>query len=144
MIRRATIIDISALVIMLNTMHKETEIKVPNINSQKMINRINDLIHNGLVFVALKDNKIQGSIAGQICTDWWSEEKYIGDAWFYVFKNQRKSNVAKKLLEAYIKTAKDVNMKIRLGHIFSGDIERKDKFFKRLGFVKAGSIFVEA
>ena len=45
MIRRATIIDISALVIMLNTMHKETEIKVPNINSQKMINRINDLIH---------------------------------------------------------------------------------------------------
>ena len=70
---------------------------MPNINSQKMINRINDLIHNGLVFVALKDNKIQGSIAGQICTDWWSEEKYIGDVWFYVFKNQRKSNVLNHL-----------------------------------------------
>jgi len=34
-------------------------------------------------------------------------------------------------------------MKIRLGHLFSGDIDRKDKFFKRLGFAKAGSIFVE-
>lgn len=144
MIRRANVGDISALAIMLDTMHKETEIKVPKINTLKLINKINDLIHNGLVFVSIKDNKIQGSIAGQICSDWWSEEKYIGDAWFYVFKEQRKTDVAKNLIQTYIKTAKDAKIKIRLGHIFSGDIERKDKFFKRLGFVKAGSTFVEA
>ena len=144
MIRRATVIDISALVIMLNQMHKETEIEVPKINTLKLINKINDLVHNGLVFVSIKDNKIQGSIAGQICQDWWSDEKYVGDVWFYVFKEQRNSDVAKKLLQTYIKTAKDVKLKIRLGHIFSGDLQRKDKFFERLGFVKAGSIFVEA
>ena len=144
MIRRATIIDISALVVMLDTMHRETEIKVPKINSMKLVNKINELVHNGLVFVSVKDNKIQGSIAGQFCADWWSEEKYIGDVWFYVFKDQRKSDVAKKLLQTYIKTAKDANMKLRLGHIFSGDIERKDNFYKRLGFVNAGSIYVEA
>ncbi len=144
MIRRATVIDITALAIMLDSMHKETEIEVPKINSMKLINKINDLVHNGLVFVAIKDNKIQGSIAGQIAQDWWSEEKYIADAWFYVFKEQRKSDVAKKLLQTYIKTAKDVKLKIRLGHVFSGDMERKDKFFERLGFVKTGSIFVEA
>ena len=34
-------------------------------------------------------------------------------------------------------------MKIRLGHIFSGDLERKDKFYERLGMVKAGSTYVE-
>ena len=34
-------------------------------------------------------------------------------------------------------------MKIRLGHIFSGDVNRKDKFYERLGLVKAGSIYVE-
>ena len=144
MIRRATVIDISALALMLDQMHKETEIEVPKINTLKLINKINDLVHNGLVFVCVKDNKIQGSIAGQICQDWWSEDKYIADTWFYVFKEQRKSNVAKKLLQTYIKTAKDVKLKIRLGHIFSGDLNRKDKFFERLGFVKAGSIFVEA
>ena len=144
MIRRATILDISALAIMLNTMHKETELKVPQLKSDKLINKINELIHNGLVFVSIKDNKIQGSIAGQICQDWWSDEKYVGDVWFYVFKEQRKSDVAKKLLQTYIKTAKDAKMKIRLGHLFSGDMDRKDKFFKRLGLAKAGSIFVEA
>ena len=144
MIRRATILDISALAIMLNTMHKETELKVPQIKSDKLINKINELIHNGLVFVSIKDNKIQGSIAGQICLDWWSDEKYVGDVWFYVFKEQRKSDVAKKLLQTYIKTSKDAKMKIRLGHLFSGDMDRKDKFFKRLGLAKAGSIFVEA
>ena len=144
MIRRATVIDISALALMLDQMHKETEIEVPKINSLKLINKINDLVHNGLIFVCVKDNKIQGSIAGQICQDWWSEDKYIADTWFYVFKEQRKSDVAKKLLQTYIKTAKDAKLKIRLGHIFSGDLSRKDKFFERLGFVKAGSIFVEA
>lgn len=144
MIRRATVLDISALAIMLDTMHKETEIEVPKIDAMKLINKINDLIHNGLVFVSVKDNNIQGSIGGQICSDWWSTEKYLGDAWFYVFKDQRKSNVAKNLIHAYINFAKDANMKVRLGHIFSGDIDRKDKFFKRLGLVKAGSIYVEA
>ena len=144
MIRHATVADISALAIMLDTMHKETEIKVPKINTLKLINKINELVHSGLVLVSIKDNKIQGSIAGQMCADWWSEEKYIGDAWFYVFKNQRKTDVAKKLIQAYIKTAKDAKIKIRLGHIFSGDIDRKDNFFKSLGFVKAGSTFVEA
>ena len=144
MIRKATVLDISALVLMLDTMHKETEIEVPKINTVKLVDKINQLIHTGLVLVSIKDNKIQGSIAGLVSQDWWSEEKYIADAWFYVFKDQRKSDVAKNLLQDYIKMSKDAKLKIRLGHIFSGDLERKDNLFKRLGFIKAGSIFVEA
>ena len=144
MIRKATVLDISALVLMLDTMHKETEIEVPKINTVKLVDKINQLIHTGLVLVSIKDNKIQGSIAGLMSQDWWSEEKFIADAWFYVFKDQRKSDVAKNLLQDYIKMSKDAKVKIRLGHIFSGDLERKDNLFKRLGFVKAGSIFVEA
>ena len=57
---------------------------------------------------------------------------------------RKKVDVAKNLLQDYIKMSKDAKLKIRLGHIFSGDLERKDNLFKRLGFVKAGSIFVEA
>ena len=59
-IRKATVLDISALIIMLDSMHKETEVIVPKINSAKLVNKINELIHKGLVLVAVENNKIQG------------------------------------------------------------------------------------
>ena len=34
-------------------------------------------------------------------------------------------------------------MKLRMGHIYSGDLSRKDKFYERLGLIKAGSVYVE-
>jgi len=53
MIRKATVLDISALVLMLDTMHKETEIEVPKINTVKLVDKINQLIHTGLVLVSV-------------------------------------------------------------------------------------------
>ena len=47
------------------------------------------------------------------------------------------------LVKNFVNFAKSVKMSVRLGHVFSGDIERKDKFFERLGFKKAGSVYVE-
>tara|TARA_R100001460_G_scaffold32478_3_gene63659 strand:+ start:9322 stop:9756 length:435 start_codon:yes stop_codon:yes gene_type:complete len=143
MIRRANVLDTSALIFMLNEMHKETEVEVPKINTHKLINKINDLLHRGLVLVAVKDNKIVGSIAGMEVTDWWSDEKYISDTWFYVFPNERKSNFAKNLCIDFIKIAKEAKLKVRLGHIFSGDLERKDNFYSKLDLVKIGSTYME-
>ena len=143
MIRKATVLDISSLVYMLDTMHKETEINVPTINSYKLVNKVNEIIHTGIVLVATQDNKLLGSIGGTISTDWWSEEKHLSDLWFYVYKDARKSDIAKKLIVDFIKIGKQAKMKIRLGHIFSGDVDRKDKFYERLGLVKAGSTYVE-
>jgi len=142
-LRKATILDVSAIYYMLTVMHKETEIKVSEINSAKLLDKLNQLIHKGIIIVAEKDNQLCGSIGGQICQDWWSEEKYVSDAWFYVYKNHRKSTIAKNLLQNFIKVIKEAKMKLRLGHVFSGDIDRKDKFYERMGFVKAGSIYVE-
>ena len=90
-----------------------------------------------------EDKQLCGSIGGQISQDWWSDEKYVSDAWFYVYKNNRKSTIAKKLLQHFINVIKEAKMNLRLGHVFSGDIDRKDKFYERMGFVKAGSIYVE-
>ena len=39
--------------------------------------------------------------------------------------------------------AKEAKLKVRLGHIFSGDIERKDNFYEKLGLVKVGSTYME-
>ena len=47
------------------------------------------------------------------------------------------------LVKNFIKLAKEAKLTVRLGHVFSGDVERKDKFFERLGLIKAGSVYVE-
>ena len=143
MIRKASVLDISAITYMLNTMHKETELNVSTINTFKMVDKINEIIHTGIVLVAIQDNKLVGSIGGTTSSDWWSEEKHLSDLWFYVYKDARKSDIAKNLITDFIKIGKEAKLKIRLGHIFSGDVDRKDKFYERLGLVKAGSTYVE-
>mgnify|MGYP003656359700 CR=1 FL=1 len=143
MIRKASVLDISAITYMLNTMHKETELNVSTINTFKLVNKINEIIHTGIVLVAIQDNKLVGSIGGTTSSDWWSEEKHLSDLWFYVYKDARKSEIAKNLITDFIKIGKEAKLKIRLGHIFSGDVDRKDKFYERLGLVKAGSTYVE-
>ena len=143
MIRKATVLDISSIIYMLDTMHKETEINVSTINSFKLVNKVNEILHTGIVLVAIENNKLLGSIGGTISTDWWSEEKHLSDLWFYVYKEARKSNIEKNLIVDFLKIGKEAKMKIRLGHIFSGDVDRKDKFYERLGLVKAGSTYVE-
>ena len=143
MIRKANVLDISGLIYMLNTMHKETELNVPTINSFKLVNKVNEVLHSGIILVAVEENKLLGSIGGMVSTDWWGDEKHLSDLWYYVYPDQRKSDVAKNLITDFIKIGKEAKMKIRLGHIFSGDLERKDKFYERLGLVKAGSTYVE-
>ena len=143
MIRRANVLDISAIIFMLNEMHKETEVEVPKIHTQKLVNKINDLMHKGLVLVAIENNRVDGSIAGMAVNDWWSDEMYMSDAWFYVFPEHRKSSIAKNLCIDFIKIAKEAKLKVRLGHVFSGDLDRKDKFYERLGLVKIGSTYME-
>ena len=56
---------------------------------------------------------------------------------------KRNSLAAIKLVKNFIYSGNSAKLKIKLGHVFSGDIERKDKFFERLGLTKAGSLFVE-
>ena len=63
--------------------------------------------------------------------------------WFYVTPDKRNSRAAVKLVKCFIKIGKEIKMKVKLGHYYSGDIERKDKFFDRLGFVRTGSLYTE-
>ena len=142
-VRRAGANDISALYAMLREMHSNTELEVSPIDDYKLLNKINEVVHKGLVLVSYEGNEITGSIAGIRISDWWSSEPILSDIWFYVSPLHRKSRSALMLIKAFIKIAKDAKVKIRLGHIYSGDIERKDKFYEKLGLVKAGSTYVE-
>ena len=142
-VRRAGPLDISAIIALLMEMHKNTEIPVSPISSEKLVAKISEAIHRGIVFVAIDEkNKISGSIGGTIGTDWWSEERHLSDMWFYVSEASRKTRVAYELVKNFISVAKEAKVPVRLGHVYSGDMDRKDNFFERLGLVKAGSLFV--
>ena len=60
-VRGAGPLDISALAHMLAEMHQQTELPVPPINTERLINKINEVVHRGVVFVAIDD---EGKMAG--------------------------------------------------------------------------------
>ena len=142
-IRRANVGDISGIIFLLQMMHEETVVDIPKINTGKLVHKINELLHTGIILVAVDNEKVIGSISGQKNKDWWSDEDYIGDLWYYVMKDYRKSDIAKKLLNHFVKIVKEVKLQLRLGHVFSGDVIRKDKFYERQGFLRIGSIYIE-
>ena len=142
-LRRATPFDVSNVFELLKKMHSETEIKVSPIDTKKLLDTINAAIHNGVVLLAEIKGKVVGSIGGMLNSDWWSSEQYLGDFWFYVRPESRNSTIAIKLVKGFIKIGIEANVIVKLGHVYSGDIERKDSFFKRLGLVKAGSLYTE-
>ena len=142
-IRRAEQTDVSELYDMLTDMHSQTVLPVSPMKKDKVINMIILAITRGVVYVATEKNKILVSIGGMSTSDWWSTDEYLGDLWFYVFPEHRKSNIAIKLVKTFINYGKEVKLKIKLGSVYSGDLRRKDNFFNRLGFVKAGSLYLE-
>ncbi len=144
MIRLATVEDLSEIYMMLNVMHSETIEGTSPIDSEKLTSAINNALHKGVVIVFDVNGKIAGSIAGVETSDWWSSEKYLADMWFFVYKEHRRSNIAAKLIKSFMRVAKEAQFKIKLGHVYSGDGERKDKFYERLGLSKVGSLYTEA
>ena len=142
-IRKAEQTDVSELYNMLTDMHSQTVMPVSPMKKDKVMNMITLAITRGVVYVATEKNKILGSIGGMSTSDWWSTDEYLGDLWFYVFPEHRKSNIAIKLVKTFINYGKEVKLKIKLGSVYSGDLRRKDNFFNRLGFVKAGSLYLE-
>ena len=144
MIRLATVEDLSEIYMMLNVMHSETIEGTSPIDSEKLTSAINNALHKGVVIVFDINGKIAGSIAGMETSDWWSSEKYLADMWFFVYKEHRRSNIAAKLIKSFMRVAKEAQFKIKLGHVYSGDGERKDKFYERLGLSKVGSLYTEA
>ena len=129
---------------MLNVMHSDTIKGTSSIDSEKLTAAISNALHKGIVIVFDVNGKIAGSIAGMETSDWWSKEKYLSDMWFFVYKEHRKSNIAAKLIKSFMKVAKNSEFKVKLGHVYSGDGDRKDKFYERLGLSKVGSLYTEA
>ena len=142
-IRRAVPEDVSEIHKMLIDMYNRIEVPASPLSERKVLDVIKSAMKKGIVIVAEVEGKIIGSLGGMANSDWWSDQKHLSDIWFYVSPDKRNSRAAVKLVKCFIKIGKEIKMKVKLGHYYSGDIERKDKFFDRLGFVKAGSLYTE-
>ena len=140
-IRRASIFDCSQIYAMLCKMHEEAEFELGAIDSKKLSEAVASIMNNGVVFLAVEDGQAIGSIGGTYTSEWWSEEIIFGDLWFYVYKDKRSTAAGIGLIKKFIEAGK--GMKIKLGHIYNGDLDRKDKFYERLGLQKAGSTYVK-
>ena len=142
-IRRAVPDDIPEVYKLLIAMHDGFEVPRSPVSEGKILHMIKHMIDKGIVLLAEDKGKILGTQAGNFSSDWWSEEKFLADTWFFVHPDARKSRAAIKLVKCFIKIGKELKVKVKLGHVYSGDLDRKDKFFNKLGFMKAGSLFVE-
>jgi hypothetical protein len=128
---------------MLMVMHSGTVDGTSPINSEKIKTAINNVLHRGAAIVAEVDGKIVGSIGGMQTSDWWSDKLYLADLWFFVYKEHRKSRAALRLVKSFLEIGQNTNIKVKLGHVYSGDIDRKDNFYERLGMAKVGSLYME-
>ena len=143
-IRRANALDISALIHLIMKMHSEAEVKIPNLDVGKVTDSVIHALKVGVVIVAINDEKkLIGSIGGYAAEDWFSKDKVLGDLWFFVLEDYRKTKAGISLIKEFINVGKEAKLNIKLGHIYFGDIERKDNFYEKLGFVKAGCTYVE-
>jgi len=141
-VRPATLVDVSAVVVLLHTMHESA--KLPSADWLKVTHTVVDNIASGVVLIAQTDEgEMMGSIGGRVATDWYSNAKHLGDHWFYVRAEHRKSPAAFKLLKAFRKAGQDADIPVRVAHILGESVDRMDKFYGKLGFVRNGTLFEE-
>ena len=142
-IRQASIFDFSHICALLVRMHKESDVELSEIDADKFSSSVLRTINQGIVFVAIEDGKMIGSIGGIKSSEWWSVEPLLGDIWFYVEPESRATRAAANLVKEFMSAGQ--GMRIKLGHIYGSDLDRKDNFFERLGLKKVGtSYFSEA
>jgi GNAT superfamily N-acetyltransferase len=94
---------------------------------------------NVSIFIATKENKIIGFLAGVIGPYFFSTRKRVSDIGFYVLPEYRGSRVAIKLLAALENWAKDNNITdVCIGQTTAVNMEKTQQFYNRMGYKTVG------
>ena len=112
-------------------------------NWAKVVRKVTDCIDQGVVFVYEEDGEIYGSLGGEIGKQWFTEAQMFGDLWFYVRKDKRTSKAAVSLLKAIKDWGHEHNIPLQVGHMFGGEVDRKDVLYERCGFKRLGAVYSE-
>jgi hypothetical protein len=141
-IRPATLLDVSAIVCMLNDMHASHKTTEPN--WFKITHTVVENIRTGVVILAITDEgELMGSIGGRAAAEWYSDVPHLGDHWFYVRKEHRQSPAAFRLVKDFRKAGQTMQVPVKLAHVLNESVDRMDKFYGKLGFERSGTLFTE-
>lgn len=97
---------------------------------------------DSVVFVVRRNGEIVGGIAGSVSAQWFSDELLGYEYSFFVEPGSRNSGAAVKLLLAFKSwcTARGAK-KVRIGITTGIHEELTGKFYRRMGFQDAGTLF---
>ena len=138
-VRMATVQDEDAIFFMLLDMAKENS-KHP-VSVSKSIATIQEVTAIGGGAVAELDGEIIGSVGVSLQSPWYSNAQFLGDSWFYVKPENRRSRAAILLKKAAHEFADNVGLDLVLAVFSIHDADRKSKFFAR-GMKHLGGAYV--
>lgn len=140
-IRQANLIDQAAILHCLVMMQQEAESMTDEPDWFKVSHIIIEQIRQGMVYVAVKDGMVVGTIGLSASSEWYSNVPIVGDLWFFVLKEHRASGAAFKLLKHVRDLAREENIKLKVGHVLGYSVDRLDKFYGKLGFTRTGTLY---
>lgn len=110
-------------------------------DDEKAAGFIRHLIVHGLAAVAVEDGQIAGGILGDVIEPWYSRNRMGIEHVLYVLPQHRGGRAALMLVRAWVKWCLDSGAtQIRPG--VSTGCEAAEAFYERLGFKRAGGLFV--
>ena len=130
--------NIAELINVLVLMPDEANTIYPPYNKQIGARYLKGLIAKELVLVLFHDQKIIGTIGGNITRWWWSESKMLINTFFFVKEEHRTFENARKLIMGFNQIAEKNLVPMILATSDAKDMERKDMLFNKLGFRKLG------
>lgn len=97
---------------------------------------------DNVVFVVRKAGAIVGGIAGSVSAQWFSDEKLGYEYSFFVEPGSRSGGAALKLLLAFTNWCQARGAKkVRIGITTGMQEELTGRFYRRMGFHDAGTLF---
>lgn len=123
---------------LLMEMHSEVSFTVGPPDRKKAIDALSQCVK---YVVKEYDGSLGGILALREATVWYSKTPFLADLVFYVKPSFRSSRAALLLLRQAQKDARLKGLKLLVACNSGDDIERKENFYRRLGFQKIGASF---
>ena len=147
MIRPIQTSDIMELLELGRKMHRIGHFKHTEYDDEKVINLFMGIIANDsqCCFVAVNAGETIGFFMGFLDTYYFGNTKTSYDLLIYVDEKHRGGSTGVKLLQCYIKWARDhgvTDNNIRLGDSAEIDSEAVGRLYKHMGFREHGKLYV--
>lgn len=133
--------DIPAIGELLVQMHASVPLNLPPIAPHKVEAALRQCLQTGRIFLGYKGGKLGGILGIREGEPWYSHGKFLADLVFFVAPSSRASRIASHLLRAATEYATMRGLPLLMAVANGEDVERKDKFYARHGFVRIGGVY---